>query len=46
MDSRSIEISINCENIEDISECEDLRIRLIYYIHEEPLLFVIKDGTI
>jgi hypothetical protein len=46
MDSRSIEISINCENIEEISECEDLRIRLIYYIPEEPSLFGIKDGTI
>jgi len=23
MDSRTIEISINCENIEEISECED-----------------------
>jgi hypothetical protein len=46
MDSRSIEISINCENIEEISECEDLRIRLVYYIPEEPSIFGIKDGTI
>ena len=46
MDSRTTEISINCENIEEISECEDQRLKLIYYIPEEPSIFGIKDGTI
>lgn len=46
IDSKSSEISINCENIEEISECEDERLKLVYYIPEEPTLFGVKDGTI